>query len=65
MSDKAKLQYFLRIAIATSIWGLTTEFIQKYLVINRSFDLLDWAADSVGAVVACIYCWKKYLPETE
>jgi VanZ family protein len=29
--------------------GLTTEFIQKYLVPGRNFDLLDWAADSLGA----------------
>jgi len=63
MEKRTKLQYFLRIAIATSIWGLTTEFIQKYLVTGRSFDLLDWAADSVGAAAAFIYCWKKYVPQ--
>ena len=60
LEQSDKLQYFLRIAIATSIWGLTTEFIQKYLVVGRSFDLLDWAADSLGALVAFLYCRKKF-----
>ncbi len=61
MDKKEKLQYFIRIAIATSVWGLTTEFIQKYLVTGRSFDLLDWAADSLGAFISFIFCRKKYL----
>ncbi|MEO6729977.1 MAG: VanZ family protein [Ferruginibacter sp.] len=61
MDSKEKLYYFIRIAIATSVWGLTTEFIQKYLATDRSFDLLDWAADSVGAFASFIICRKKYL----
>ncbi|MBC7689053.1 MAG: VanZ family protein [Aquabacterium sp.] len=61
MDSKQKMQYFIRIAIATSVWGLTTEFIQKYFVISRSFDLLDWAADSLGALLAFITCKKQWL----
>ena|SRR5665647_1931134 len=61
MEPKEKLHYFIRIAIATSIWGLTTEFIQKYWVSGRSFDLLDWAADSLGALISFIICRKKYI----
>lgn len=60
-SAKQKLQYFIVIAIATSLWGLATEFIQKYLVFGRSFDLFDWAADSLGALFSFIICRKKYL----
>ncbi|MBC7888802.1 MAG: VanZ family protein [Ferruginibacter sp.] len=61
LEDREKLQYFIRIAIATSIWGLTTEFIQKYCVSGRSFDLLDWLADSLGAFTAFTICRKKYI----
>lgn len=61
MSNKEKLQWFIRIAIATSVWGLTTEFIQKYFIAGRSFDLLDWAADSLGAALAFLICRKKYI----
>lgn len=53
-------KYFLCIAIAVSIWGLTTEFIQKFYVPGRSFDLMDWAADSVGAIIAYLFCRKKF-----
>jgi len=60
LTKREKIQYFLRIAIATCIWGITTEFIQKYLVPGRSFDLFDWAADSLGALAAFIFCTKKY-----
>ena len=61
IKHKEKLQYFIGIAIATSVWGLTTEFMQKYLVSGRSFDLVDWAADSLGAFTSFIICRKKYI----
>src|ERR1017187_9898999 len=51
-SNWQRLYYFIKITIAVSIWGLTIEFIQKFYVTGRSFDLLDWAADSLGAFIA-------------
>lgn len=56
-----KRYYFIRIALAFIVWGITTEFIQKYLVVTRSFDLLDWAADTFGVLIAFLYCKKVYL----
>jgi VanZ family protein len=47
---KKKLILFARIAVSVSIWGITTEFIQKFYIPGRTFDLWDWAADSLGAV---------------
>jgi hypothetical protein len=61
INQREKLQYFIRIAIATSIWGLTSEFIQKYWADGRSFDLIDWGADSLGALASFIICRKKYI----
>lgn len=55
---KVKRHYFIRIGIAACIWGLTTEFIQKFFVPTRSFDLLDWAADTAGILLAIFYCRK-------
>lgn len=60
-SKEAKWQYFLKIAIAASIWGLTTELIQKFFIPTRSFELVDWAADTIGVVIALIFCRKFYL----
>lgn len=56
-----KLQFFIRVAIATSLWGISTEFIQKFWIPGRSFDLFDWAADSLGGIIAFVICRKKYI----
>ena len=56
LSLTKKINYFLWITITASFWGLAIEFIQKYLVVGRSFDLLDWAADSAGAFISFFYC---------
>ncbi len=61
LDKKEKRQYFLRIAIAGIVWGITTELIQKYFVPGRSFDLMDWAADSAGVLLALLFCRKVYL----
>lgn len=53
--------YFIKIAIATSLWGLITELIQKYWIPGRSFDLLDWTADSLGVLIAWWFCRKFFL----
>ena len=58
ISQKNKRQYYIRIALAASVWGLTSEYIQLFFIEGRSFDLLDWAADSVGAALALFYCIK-------
>ena len=55
-----RINYFIKIAIATSLWGLATEFIQKFWIPSRSFDLFDWAADSLGALLAWWFCRKKF-----
>ncbi len=61
VSSKQQIKYFIRIAISVSIWGLATEFIQKFYVPGRSFDMLDWAADTIGALIALWFCNKKFI----
>ncbi|MEO6706283.1 MAG: VanZ family protein [Ginsengibacter sp.] len=51
-SYQQKMNIFIRICLAVIVWGITIEFIQKYFVVGRDFDLFDWLADSVGAVSA-------------
>jgi VanZ family protein len=60
-SDSEKQIHFIRIALAAILWGITTEFIQKYILITRAFDLLDWAADSLGVLIAFLFCKRIYL----
>ena len=51
----------IKIAIAAVIWGITTEFIQKFFIPDRSFDIYDLAADTTGILVAYNWCRIKYL----
>ncbi|HEY5464930.1 MAG TPA: VanZ family protein [Hanamia sp.] len=52
-----KRNYLIRISLAAIIWGITVEFIQRYIP-GRDFDLLDWAADSAGVLIAYWICIK-------
>jgi len=67
ISFRRKINYFTRIAIAACIWGLAIEFIQKFFVSSRDFDLLDWAADTVGILIAFWICKRilKYVENTK
>ena len=59
LSKKEKRNYFIKITIATAIWGLATELIQKFFIPSRSFDLTDLLADIMGGILALVFC-KKY-----
>ena len=60
-SGEIKRNTALKIAIAACIWGLTTEFIQKFFIPDRSFDFFDLGADSLGVIAGYIWCRIKYL----
>lgn len=59
LTGKEKMRYFLWFAVLGSLWGLSVEFIQKFFVAGRSFDLFDWAGDSLGSVAAWLIARKK------
>lgn len=58
ISQNLQQQWAIKICLACIMWGLTTEYIQKYFIPFRSFDLADWAADSVG-VICAYFIWLK------
>ena len=51
-----KILYFIIIAVLTSAFGYTTELMQKYWAQGRSYSLMDWLADTGGALGAFIFC---------
>jgi VanZ family protein len=61
MFRQQKRHYIIRICLSVCILGITTEFIQKFYIPTREFDLLDWAADSAGVLIAFFYCRKYHL----
>lgn len=51
---------FLYVFIAACVYGIVMEFVQKYFVPNRSFDIGDITADCIGAFVGYIFSMKVY-----
>lgn len=39
-------------------WGLSVEFLQKYYVPSRGYELTDWAADCAGIVFGVLLSFK-------
>jgi VanZ family protein len=50
-----KIKILLIIAVCTCLWSLCTELIQL-AVPGRSCDMVDWLADSMGVLLAFIFC---------
>ena len=46
------LVIFFRIFVIASLYGTATEFIQKYFIPGRDFDIADILADISGAAIA-------------
>jgi hypothetical protein len=61
LSRDNKANWFIKITIATILWGIATEYMQKFFIEGRQFDLVDWAADSAGAIVALLISRKLFL----
>jgi len=59
LQAKRKWIYVIIIGCAGILWGITTEFIQDAFIEKRSFDHLDWMADSLGTIIAIFL--SKYL----
>lgn len=56
-----KANWFIKITVATILWGIATEYMQRFFIVGRQFDLVDWAADSAGAVIAFFISRKLFL----
>ncbi|HLY69396.1 MAG TPA: VanZ family protein [Puia sp.] len=52
INQKKLLVVFFRIFILASVYGASTEFIQKYFIPSRDFDVADILADVAGAAIA-------------
>lgn len=52
---------FWTIAILCLVYGIIIEFVQKYFIPFRSFDVTDIAADAVGSLAGVIFSLKRYI----
>jgi VanZ family protein len=64
--DSIVRSWFLRIAMYVILYGIAMEFVQKYLVKGRSFDVVDIVFDAIGSLVGLMvmneYFTKKIGP---
>ena len=56
-----KIRLFIYIALYSFLYGVIMEFIQKYFIPNRSFDLGDIAADGMGSGIGLLLSVKLYI----
>jgi VanZ family protein len=54
-TNYVSLSLFIKITLGAILYGVAMEFVQKYLTTDRDYDILDMVADSVGAILACIF----------
>ena len=62
--DKEKLKKsFILIGLLWLAYGIGMEFVQKYFIPNRSFDIGDIIADGVGCAAGLVYSLSRYIPK--
>jgi VanZ family protein len=52
---------FLWLMLSGVLYGVIMEFVQKYFVPNRSFDLGDIIADAIGSLSGFFYSIRQYI----
>lgn len=55
ISNSQKRNWFLAIMLIGIGYGISMEFVQKYWIPNRSFEVMDILADSVGCLLAFVF----------
>jgi VanZ family protein len=59
--DEKKRRDFILTGIICLGYGIMIEFIQRYFIPNRSFDMGDIVADGAGSLAGVIYSIRKYI----
>jgi len=61
-TQSASHKIFFKIMVVGCFYGIAMEFVQKYFIPFRSFDLGDIIADGVGCLAGFFYSIKKSDP---
>jgi len=59
-NKKLKIIFFFIAEICFG-YGIGMEFVQKYFIPNRSFDVGDIIADAIGCSVGLVYSIRRYI----
>lgn len=52
---------FIWIGLASLFYGIGMEFVQKYCIANRSFDVGDIIADAIGCTIGVLFSIRRYI----
>jgi VanZ family protein len=52
---------FLWLTVTGIMYGVAMEFVQKYFIPNRSFDIGDMASDAVGCFLGFFYSIRRFI----
>jgi VanZ family protein len=52
---------FILTGIVVLLYGVGMEFVQKFFIPNRSFDLGDIAADAAGSALGLLFSLRRYI----
>jgi VanZ family protein len=52
---------FIWIGIIGLVYGAGMEFVQKYFIPNRSFDIGDIIADGIGSAIGVFYSTRRFI----
>ena len=61
MDIRALKKGFIVIALLALAYGIGMEFVQKYFVLNRSFDVGDILADAGGCAVGWFFSYRSFI----
>ncbi len=64
-SIPALRRLFITIAVIFLCYGIAMEFVQRYFVINRSFDMGDIIADAIGCAAGLIFSTRRYIKKID
>ena len=53
--------YLFAVTFSGIAYGTIMEFVQKYWIPGRSFDVFDILADTIGCLLALGYCHRKFI----
>jgi len=53
-----KIRVFIGLALCSFAYGIAMEFVQKYFIPNRSFEVKDMIADGVGSALGLLIAFK-------
>jgi VanZ family protein len=59
-SENKRAKVFAQITFYVFLYGVVMEFIQEYLIPNRSFDVGDIIADLIGSLAGFLFTMQVY-----